>query len=83
MCIASLYHLVLCFACCCGTIFSIPIFLLVCLEIFLQVLNRDDRKMLVFVLAAFCWTKSLLCNVVALIGMLFILESSDIQSVFL
>jgi hypothetical protein len=49
----------------------------------LQVLNRDDRKMLVFVLAAFCWTKSLLCNVVALIGMLFILESSDIQSVFL
>jgi hypothetical protein len=32
------------FACCYGTIFSIPIFPLVCLEEILQVLNRDDRK---------------------------------------
>jgi len=31
--------------------------------------------MLVFVLAAFCWTKSLLCNVVAFTGMLFYSES--------
>jgi hypothetical protein len=32
--------------------------------------------MLVFVLAAFCWTKSLLCNVAAFTGMLFYPESS-------
>jgi hypothetical protein len=31
---------------------------------------------LVFVLAAFCWTKSLLCNVAAFTGMLFYLEST-------
>jgi hypothetical protein len=31
--------------------------------------------MLVFVLAAFCWTKSLLCNVVAFTGMLLYPES--------
>jgi hypothetical protein len=31
-----------------------------------------------FVLAAFCWTKSLLCNVAAFTGMPFISESSDI-----
>jgi hypothetical protein len=30
--------------------------------------------MLVFVLAAFCWTKSLLCNVAAFTGMLLYLE---------
>jgi hypothetical protein len=39
--------------------------------------------MLVFVLATFCWTKSLLCNVTAFIGMPFISESSDIQSLFI
>jgi hypothetical protein len=39
--------------------------------------------MLVFVLAAFCWTKSLLCNVAAFTGMPYISESSDIQSLFL
>jgi hypothetical protein len=32
------------FACCYGTIVSIPIFPLVCLEENLQVLNRDDSK---------------------------------------
>jgi hypothetical protein len=32
------------FACCYGTIFSIPIFPLVCLEGILQELNRDDIK---------------------------------------
>jgi len=31
---------------------------------------------LVFVLATFCWTKSLLCNVDAFIGMLFYSEST-------
>jgi hypothetical protein len=31
---------------------------------------------LVFVLAAFCWTKSLLCNVPAFTGMLFYSEST-------
>jgi hypothetical protein len=31
---------------------------------------------LVFVLAAFCWTKSLLCNVAAFIGMLLYPEST-------
>jgi hypothetical protein len=40
-------------------------------------------SLLVFVLRAFCRTKSLLCNVVAFIGMLYISESSDIQSLFL
>jgi hypothetical protein len=38
--------------------------------------------LLVFVLAAFCWTKSLLCNVAAFIGMPYISKSSDIQSFF-
>lgn len=32
--------------------------------------------MLVFALAAFCWTKSVLCNVAAFTGMLFYLEST-------
>jgi len=35
-----------------------------------------SQNMLVFVLAAFCWTKSLLCNVAAFIGMLFYSEST-------
>jgi hypothetical protein len=39
--------------------------------------------MLVFVLAAFYWTKSLSCTIADFTGMLFISESSDIQSVFL
>jgi hypothetical protein len=33
-------------------------------------------SLLVFVLAAFCWTKSLLCNVAAFTGMLFYPEST-------
>jgi hypothetical protein len=32
--------------------------------------------LLVFVLDAFCWTKSLLCNVAAFTGMLFYSEST-------
>jgi hypothetical protein len=45
VCIASLYNLSHeCFAYCCGTIFSILIVSLVCLEIFLQVHSRDDRE---------------------------------------
>jgi hypothetical protein len=32
--------------------------------------------LLVFVLGAFCWTKSLLCNVAAFTGMLLYLEST-------
>jgi hypothetical protein len=45
-------------------------------------LSADDQfrarrlKLLVFVLAAFCWTKSLLCNVVSFTGMLLYQEST-------
>jgi hypothetical protein len=35
------------------------------------------ESLLVFVLAALCWTKSLLCNVAAFTGMLFYSESTD------
>jgi hypothetical protein len=42
-------------------------------------MSRNNLKlisMLVFVLAAFCWTKSLLCNVVTFTGMLFYSKST-------
>jgi hypothetical protein len=45
--------------------------------------NGQRGSLFVFVLAAFCCTKSLLCNVAAFTGMPYILESSDIQSLFL
>jgi hypothetical protein len=38
--------------------------------------NQVTRKMFVFVLATFCWTKSILCNVAALTGMLLYPEST-------
>jgi hypothetical protein len=44
---------------------------------------RTRAFLLAFVLAALCWTKSLLCNVAAFTGMPFISETSDIQSLFL
>jgi hypothetical protein len=48
-----------------------------------SITDAQGRTLLDFVLAAFCWTKSLLCNVAAFTGMPFISESSDIQSVLL
>jgi len=45
--------------------------------------NGQLGSLLVFVLAAFCWTKSLLCNVAAFTGMPYISESLDIQILFL
>jgi hypothetical protein len=38
--------------------------------------SSDPSTVLVFVLATFCWTKSLLCNVVAFIEMLLYPEST-------
>jgi hypothetical protein len=38
---------------------------------------KSPCPVLVFVLTAFCWTKSLLCNVVVFTGMPYILESSS------
>jgi hypothetical protein len=49
-------------------------------EFYALVRALEHWSLLVFVLAAFCWTKSLLCNVAAFTGMPFISESSDIQS---
>jgi hypothetical protein len=42
----------------------------------LRVKVQGTTTVLVFVLAAFCWTKSLLCNVAAFTGMLHYLEST-------
>jgi hypothetical protein len=39
--------------------------------------NSQTGSLLVFVLAAFCLTKSLLCNVAVFTGMLYISESSQ------
>jgi hypothetical protein len=42
-----------------------------------ELFNRSElTAMLVFVLAAFCWKKSLLCNVAAFTGMLLYPEST-------
>jgi hypothetical protein len=38
--------------------------------------SHPKEVVLVFVLAAFCWTISLLCNVAAFTGMLFYSEST-------